>query len=274
MHPSRLTLTELQSASSETPNARVQMERVGVRLGGRRLLSDVSLSVAPGECVSVVGPSGAGKTTLLRCINFLVPYQEGRVYVDGVLVGYREGQDGLTRSKQKDLDALRSTIGFVFQRYNLFPNRTVLQNCIEGPTRVLGKGRDEAVDSARSALELVGMAEMVDRYPGQLSGGEQQRVAIARTLCMQPRVILFDEVTSALDPERVREVEVVMRDLAATGATMIVVTHIMRFARQSSNRIIFMENGSVGADLSSEEFFDSPPTSRIGRFVDLISDKF
>ncbi|SRR5579883_199539 len=230
-------------------------------------LSDVSLIVNRGESVAVVGPSGSGKTTLLRCINFLVPYDSGRVLVNGRLVGYRERQGRLVPDTEPRVNEIRKRIGMVFQRFNLFPHRTVLGNLLEGPLYVLKVPRTQAVQRAKAALELVGLTDKIDAYPGQLSGGQQQRVAIARALCMEPELMLFDEVTSALDPELVGEVLAVIRRLAQQGMTMVIVTHEMAFARDVADRVVFMEAGRIVADQPAVDFFMKPATPRIEAFL-------
>jgi len=244
---------------------------VGKRFGAIPAVSGVSFTLRRGETIAVVGPSGSGKTTLLRCINFLIPYDSGRIYVNGQLVGYRETPDGLVRDTELHVNAIRKRIGIVFQRFNLFPHRTVLGNLLEGPLHVLKIPREEAQSRARSALELVGLMDKIEAYPDQLSGGQQQRVAIARALCMQPQLLLFDEVTSALDPELVDEVLAVMQQLAQQGMTMVVVTHEMTFARNAADRVAFMDGGCLVADQPAAEFFENPATSRIAGFLGRLS---
>ena len=240
---------------------------VGKRFRDVPALSNVNLAVSRGETVAVVGPSGSGKTTLLRCINFLVPYDTGRIFIGDQLVGYREDRSGLVRDTERNINRIRKRIGIVFQRFNLFPHRTVLGNLLEGPLYVLKVGRAEALRRATAALDVVGLTDKIGAYPDQLSGGQQQRVAIARALCMEPEIMLFDEVTSALDPELVGEVLGVMRRLAHQGMTMVVVTHEMGFARDVANRIVFMESGTIIADQPAREFFDNPATTRIEAFL-------
>ena len=244
---------------------------VGKRFRDVPALSNVNLAVSRGETVAVVGPSGSGKTTLLRCINFLIQYDTGRIFIGDQLVGYRENRSGLVRDTERNINRIRKRIGIVFQRFNLFPHRTVLGNLVEGPLYVLKVGREEAQRRARAALEVVGLTDKVGAYPDQLSGGQQQRVAIARALCMEPEIMLFDEVTSALDPELVGEVLGVMRRLARQGMTMVVVTHEMGFARDVANRVVFMESGTIIADQPAREFFGNPATTRIEAFLSRLS---
>jgi len=244
---------------------------VGKRFRDVPALSNVNLAVSRGETVAVVGPSGSGKTTLLRCINFLIQYDTGRIFIGDQLVGYRENRSGLVRDTERNINRIRKRIGMVFQRFNLFPHRTVLGNLVEGPLYVLKVGREEAQRRARAALDVVGLTDKVGAYPDQLSGGQQQRVAIARALCMEPEIMLFDEVTSALDPELVGEVLGVMRRLAHQGMTMVVVTHEMGFARDVANRVVFMESGTIIADQPAREFFGNPATTRIEAFLSRLS---
>jgi polar amino acid transport system ATP-binding protein len=245
----------------------VEVKGVEVDLGGVRVLRDVNLSVGMGETIAVIGPSGSGKTTLLRCINFLVPYSAGTIYVKGELIGYRSLAGKLERRKEREVSKQRARVGFVFQRFNLFPHRTVLGNLLEGPIHVLKVAPEIARTRARAALERVGLAEKSDNYPRELSGGQQQRVAIARALCMEPDVLLLDEVTSALDPELVAEVLSVLRQLAEDGMTMIVVTHELRFAQRCATRVVFMEAGRIIADMEAKEFFAKPPSERIAAYI-------
>jgi len=243
------------------------VEGVSKSYGAQAVLRDIRLKVRRGETIAIVGPSGSGKTTLLRCINFLVPYDSGRIYVNGRLVGYREQRGRLVRDSEVNVNLLRKRIGMVFQRFALFAHRSVLGNLLEGPIYVLKVPREEATARARDALRLVGLLDKEDRFPHELSGGQQQRVAIARALCMQPDLMLFDEVTSALDPELVDEVLAVMRDLVRRHMTMLVVTHELRFARDAADRVVFMEEGRVLADADKEVFFQAPPSARIAQFL-------
>src|SRR5271156_3242841 len=229
--------------------ARPMLEMTGVvkNFGTNQVLRQVSLSVAAGEAVVVIGPSASGKTTLLRCINLLEEYQEGTVTVDGIPIGYRidprSGQR--VRMSEREIAASREMIGIVFQSYNLFPHMTVLQNIVAAPVRVKGVPRAKAEARARDLLAMVGLSDKAQEHPVRLSGGQQQRVAIARALAMDPKVMLFDEVTSALDPELVGEVLAAMQQLASDGMTMVVVTHEMSFARDIADRIVFMDDGVI-----------------------------
>jgi polar amino acid transport system ATP-binding protein len=223
----------------------VSAVRVGKSFGSVRALEDVTLDVMPSEVVCVIGPSGSGKTTLLRCINQLERIDAGAIWLDGELTGYRIVGEALHPLSETEIARQRRITGMVFQRFNLFPHMTALQNVTEGPSQVLKKSPQEARAAAMALLERVGLAHKANVYPAELSGGQQQRVAIARSLAMQPKLMLFDEPTSALDAELVGEVLAVMRDLAQTGMTMIVVTHELGFAREVSDRIVFMDEGRV-----------------------------
>ena len=236
----------------------IEMERVGKRFAAFHALRDVSLSVARGEKVVVCGPSGSGKSTLIRCINRLERHDEGVIRVEGVAL------DDATA------DVARREVGMVFQQFNLFPHLTVLQNLTLGPMRVRGLSREEAESRAMGYLARVRIPEQAQKKPGQLSGGQQQRVAIARALCMEPRVMLFDEPTSALDPEMIKEVLDVMTDLAASGMTMIVVTHEMGFARRVADRVVFMDGGQIVEAAPPQQFFAAPQTARCRQFLDQI----
>ncbi|WP_158971408.1 amino acid ABC transporter ATP-binding protein [Chachezhania sediminis] len=225
-----------------------------------QVLTDIDLTVAPGEKIVVCGPSGSGKSTMVRCINRLERHQSGTIRIDGVeLVG-----DG------RDVRGALAEIGMVFQQFNLFPHLTVLENLMLGPVKVRGKKRAEAEAIARRYLDRVHIPEQADKYPGQLSGGQQQRVAIARSLCMEPRIMLFDEPTSALDPEMISEVLDVMVELAGGGMTMIVVTHEMGFARKVADRMIFMDRGRIVEDSPPGPFFSAPASDRCRDFLDRI----
>ena len=245
----------------------VLAEAVHKRFGRSEVLAGVDLEVAPGEVVVVIGPSGAGKSTLLRCINHLEKIDAGRLSVDGELVGYREAGGRLYELRAKEVARKRAEIGMVFQRFNLFPHLTALENVIEAPVRVKAIPRAPAIERGRRLLERTGLAAKLDAYPAQLSGGQQQRVAIARALAMEPKLMLFDEPTSALDPELVGEVLDVMRELAAEGMTMMVVTHEMGFAREVGDRLVFMDAGVVVEQGAPREMLASPRESRTRAFL-------
>ena len=225
--------------------------------GENTVLDDVSFSVRPGEVVVVVGPSGCGKSTLLRCINALEPTQSGRVRLGNETVAY--GGKGLT--------GLRQRIGMVFQSYELFPHLTVLDNVMLAPLKVAKRPKDEVQTEAEALLDRVNLLNKARSYPRELSGGQKQRVAIVRALAMHPEILLFDEVTAALDPEMVREVLDVMLDLAKQGRTMIIVTHEMQFARAIADRVIFLDGGKIIEESTPEAFFDHPKTERAQKFL-------
>jgi polar amino acid transport system ATP-binding protein len=230
-----------------TANGQTMVKAEGVRksFGHVEVLKGIDLEVRPGEVVCVIGPSGSGKSTFLRCINHLEKIDSGRLWVDGSLVGYREKGGKLHELRDREVAAQRRDIGMVFQRFNLFPHKTALENVIEAPTQVKRVRRGDARARGIELLERVGLGERVHNYPNQLSGGQQQRVAIARALAMEPKLMLFDEPTSALDPELVGEVLDVMRGLAQSGMTMVVVTHEMGFAREVGDTLVFMDDGVV-----------------------------
>jgi len=246
----------------------VTIQGVQKYYGKLHVLRGVDVEVAPGEVVCVIGPSGSGKTTLLRCINFLETYQDGRIWVDGHLVGYRERGGKLVPAPEKEIARLRTETSMVFQQFNLFPHMTALRNVTFGPAKVRRVSKSDATQRGTELLARVGLADKADAYPSQLSGGQQQRVAIARALAMNPKVMLFDEVTSALDPELVGEVLAVMKDLAAShGVTMIVVTHEMLFAREAADRIIFMDQGVVVEQGPPAQLLDNPQSDRLKAFL-------
>jgi ABC-type polar amino acid transport system ATPase subunit len=253
----------------------IELRSVGMQFGRLQVLQRVSLSIEPQEVVVIIGPSGSGKTTLLRCINFLDEYTEGEILVDGEVIGYRIGPDGRrTRRSEREIDMARANIGMVFQSYNLFPHMTVMRNVTAAPIRVKGEPREEAEARARDLLARVGLLDKMNEYPLKLSGGQQQRVAIARALAMQPKVMLFDEITSALDPELVGEVLTVMKQLARDGMTMLVVTHEMQFARDIANRIIFMDEGVVVEQGSPKDLFSNPSADRLRAFLKRYRDSY
>ncbi|MQX69301.1 amino acid ABC transporter ATP-binding protein [Sinorhizobium meliloti] len=235
--------------------------------GTFRALNRVSLEVARGEVSCIIGPSGSGKSTLLRCINLLERMDGGAIWVKDELIGYRRDGNNLHEISDAEISRQRRRIGMVFQRFNLFPHKTALENLIEGPVQVLGEPVKEARDRGSALLERVGLADKANHYPSELSGGQQQRVAIARAMGMRPDLILFDEPTSALDPELVSEVLDVMRDLAASGMTMIVVTHELGFARNVANTVTFMETGKVVETGSASEVLSTPKSARTAEFI-------
>ena len=248
-------------------DAMVKAEGVHKRFGRLEVLKGISLEVPPGTVMCMLGPSGSGKSTFLRCINHLEQITAGRLSVDGELVGYRQQGDKLYELREKETAAKRAEIGMVFQRFNLFPHMTALGNIIEGPSRVQGVSRKEAIDQARQLLDRVGLGGRADAYPAQLSGGQQQRVAIARALAMRPKLMLFDEPTSALDPELVGEVLGVMRGLAEEGMTMVVVTHEMGFAREVGDSLVFMDDGVVVESGKPRDVIANPQHQRTQSFL-------
>ena len=251
--------------STEQPMVRI--EGLRKQFGETEVLRGINLEVKRGEAVSVIGPSGSGKSTMLRCLNCLEAPTTGSIYIDGQLLGYSE-HDGVRRPMRGSrLNAMRAEIGMVFQHFNLWPHMTVLENLIEAPMRVRGRARAEAVDLARDLLAKVGLSEKINEYPSRLSGGQQQRVAIARALAMGPKLMLFDEVTSALDPELVGEVLQLMQKLARDGLTMVVVTHEMDFAREVCNRVVFMDRGQVVESGSPNVVFRAPSDPRTRQFL-------
>ena len=247
--------------------AMVRIRNLHKRFGETEVLRGIDLDVARGEVVSVIGPSGAGKSTLLSCINFLEPFEQGEIMVDGEPVGWLPSGGLRVRMPEAQLNALRQRIGIVFQQFNLFPHLTVLENVIEAPIHVKGMAREQAMAVGRQQLARVGLRAKENAYPAQLSGGQQQRVAIARALAMDPKVMLFDEVTSALDPELVGEVLAVMRSLAEAGMTMIVVTHEMGFARDVSDRVAFMDDGRIVEQGAPAALFERPEHERTRSFL-------
>ena len=234
---------------------------------GLDVLKGVSLSAREHDVIAILGASGSGKSTLLRCINLLDIPDSGRVYVGGELIRMKSGRHGVEPEDRHQVDRLRSRLGMVFQQFNLWSHLTVLQNVIEAPVHVLKLPKHQAVAQAKFLLDQVGLADKLDHYPAHLSGGQQQRAAIARALAMNPDVLLFDEPTSALDPELVSEVLKVMRDLAADGRTMLVVTHEMGFAREVSSEVVFLDAGRIEAQGQPAEIFDRPPSERLRRFL-------
>jgi polar amino acid transport system ATP-binding protein len=249
------------------------MSAAGVikRFGKLEVLRGVSLEVRPKEVVCIIGPSGSGKTTFIRCINHLEKIDAGRIEVNGHLIGYRDRGGKLVEDTERNIARQRADIGMVFQRFNLFPHMTALENVIEAPIRVRDIPKDDAIKNGKALLERVGLGDKLHVYPGKLSGGQQQRVAIARALAMNPALMLFDEPTSALDPEVIGEVLDVMKTLALEmGTTMIVVTHEMGFAREVADRVVMMDEGLIVEEGPPGQFFDSPGQERTRRFLSKI----
>ena len=238
-------------------DALLTIDNVVKRFDDATILDGISFSVKKSEVIVIVGPSGCGKSTLLRCINALEPIQEGSITLDGDVI----------ERNSKTLPLLRQRIGMVFQSYDLFPHLTVLDNILLAPCKVQKRDKEEVKQEAMSLLERVGLKEKAKSYPRELSVGQKQRVAIVRALCMHPEILLFDEVTAALDPEMVREVLDVMLDLAKQGRTMLIVTHEMQFARAIADRIIFLDNGKIVEEATPDEFFDNPKTERAKQFL-------
>lgn len=251
-------------------SAKVSLRGVHKFFDDLHVLRGVDLDVQPGEVCVILGPSGSGKSTLLRCLNQLETISAGRVYVDGTLLGYREeeknGQVVLHDLPDKEIARQRSKIGMVFQRFNLFPHMTALENVMEAPIHVAKVPQSQAKAHAEELLALVGLADRADHYPSELSGGQQQRVAIARSLAMEPELMLFDEPTSALDPELVGEVLAVMKKLAESGMTMVVVTHEVGFAREVADTVVFMDGGVIVEQGSPEQVIDRPQEERTKEF--------
>ncbi|WP_323187925.1 amino acid ABC transporter ATP-binding protein [Streptomyces sp. NBC_01264] len=250
-----------------TSTAMVKAEGVHKSYGAAHILKGIDLEVAPREVFCLVGPSGSGKSTFLRCINHLEQVNAGRLYVDGKLVGYRQKGDKLYELKDSEVAAQRRDIGMVFQRFNLFPHMTAIENVMEAPVMVKGESKSVARARAVKLLDRVGLGDKGGNYPTQLSGGQQQRVAIARALAMEPKLMLFDEPTSALDPELVGDVLDVMRDLAESGMTMIVVTHEMGFAREVGDNLVFMDGGVVVESGHPREVLGNPQHDRTKAFL-------
>ncbi|GAA3412497.1 amino acid ABC transporter ATP-binding protein [Paenibacillus hodogayensis] len=246
----------------------IELKQINKSYGNHHVLKDVDLKVSKGEVISIIGPSGAGKSTLLRCINLLEVPTSGEILLEGKRVPYSVNRGGqLTLLSKYRTSHFRSKVGMVFQHFHLWNHKTVLENIIAGPVTVKKKNRAEAVEKARYLLEIVGLSEKAHSMPIELSGGQQQRVAIARALAMEPSAILFDEPTSALDPEMVNEVLQIMTNLAKEGMTMIIVTHEMRFARQVSDRIVFMENGEITAQGTPDVLFEGNGSERFNQFL-------
>ncbi len=238
----------------------IKAKNIHKSFGDLEVLKGIDLEVQPSEVVVLVGVSGSGKSTLLRCFNFLEMINDGEITIDGTKINH----------KKDNLSKVRAEVGMVFQHFNLFPHKTVLENIIEAPMQVKKKKKDAAVKHAKELLDKVGLADKADVYPNKLSGGQKQRVAIARSLAMEPKVMLFDEPTSALDPELVTEVLQVMKNLAEEGMTMVVVTHEMRFAREVADRIIMLDQGVIIESADPKTFFENPSNERTKQFIQLV----
>ncbi len=245
----------------------VRIRQLIKSFGSTRVLNGINLDVQRGEVVVIIGPSGSGKTTLLRCINFLEPYDDGSIEVDGVEIGYWITPNGRFRRSERELSKLRADIGMVFQLFNLFPHLTALENVMLGLTKVRRQDKRTAREVATHWLTRVGLGEKLHSLPAQLSGGQQQRVGIARAVAMDPKVLLLDEITSSLDPELVGEVLAVVQQLAEDGMTMIVVTHEISFARDIATRVVFMDEGMIATEGSPEEVLLNPSSERLRTFL-------
>jgi polar amino acid transport system ATP-binding protein len=247
----------------------VRLKDIRKRFGKLEVLRGVDLDIAKGEVVCVLGPSGSGKSTLLRCINLLTPPEEGEIFLEGkdICKGAGSGEAGW------NLDFVRQRVGIVFQQFNLFPHKTAMQNVTMAPEKVLGRSSSDAREKGAALLDRVGLTDKTDEYPERLSGGQQQRVAIARALAMDPHVMLFDEVTSALDPELVKEVLDTMRELAEEGMTMMVVTHEIGFAREVADRVVFMDGGVIVEQGKPAEVLDNPREERTKQFLGLVLER-
>jgi polar amino acid transport system ATP-binding protein len=260
----------MSTTTFQPPSPILLAQGISKRFGHVQALSKVNLQIARGEVVCLIGPSGSGKSTLLRCLNQLEHADEGLVWIDGELQGYQEQQGVLRELGDRAISKQRLHCGMVFQRFHLFNHLSVLANITEGPMTVLDQGNQQAEEKARELLKMVGLTDKEAAYPSQLSGGQQQRIAIARALAMQPQIMLFDEPTSALDPELVGDVLTVMRKLAASGMTMIVVTHELAFAREVANRVIFMDQGSVVEQGSPAQVLGQPLQERTREFINAV----
>lgn len=253
----------------------IEVQGISKNFGSLQVLKGVSLEIKKGEALALIGPSGSGKTTLLRCLNFLEDYHEGFVRLSGNPIGYSLTDDG-RRVRQSDLEIakMRSQLGMVFQSFNLFPHMSVIKNLMVAPIRILGVPAEEARETGMSLLDRVGLKNRAEYFPSQLSGGQQQRVAVARALAMKPRAMLFDEVTSALDPELVAEVLDVIRELINDGMTMAIVTHEMSFARSFSHRVAFMSEGELLELDTPQEIFENPKSARLQTFLQRFKDAY
>ncbi|MGO3147380.1 MAG: amino acid ABC transporter ATP-binding protein [Leucobacter sp.] len=268
-----MTATQDAPVTDATPHdssALVQIRRVRKSFGAHEVLRDISLSVPAGSVTVLLGPSGSGKSTLLRCVNHLETIDGGRIIVDGDLIGYRQAGNKIHEMTPRQIAKQRENIGMVFQKFNLFPHWTAIENIIEAPVGVTKRSRSAAKQRALELLDRVGLSDFAGHYPAQLSGGQQQRVAIARALAMDPKLMLFDEPTSALDPELVGDVLDVMRELANDGMTMIVVTHEIGFARSVADQVVFMDGGVVVEAGPPSEVLDNPQRQRTRNFLESV----
>src|SRR5258708_12554 len=265
-----MSIQQVNESEKVRADEMVRAEKIVKRFGHLIVLNGVDLSVKRGKVVVIIGPSGSGKTTLLRCINHLEKIDSGRIYIEGEMIGYREENGRLVEDREATICRIRSQIGFVFQRFNLFPHLTALENVIEAPVHVLHQPKAEATERAMELLRKVGLEEKAYVYPHRLSGGRQQRAAIPLALAMNPKLMLFDEATSALDPELVGEVLKVMRQLAEEGMTMVVVTHEMGFAREVADHVIFMDKAVIVEQGPPEKIFDHAENERTRSFLGMI----
>ena len=248
-------------------NEMIKVENIHKHFGNLHVLKGIDFSVAPGEVVCIVGPSGSGKSTMLRCLNHLERITSGKIYIDGELVDYREADKDAMQIDPLKVTQMCAEMGMVFQRFNLFPHKTALENITLAPVTVKGLSQAQAKELGMKLLESVGLKDKAEEYPSRLSGGQQQRVAIARAMGMEPKILLFDEPTSALDPELVGEVLEVMKKLAHTGITMLVVTHEMGFAKEVADRIVFMDDGFIKEQAAPKDFFNNPKDKRLREFL-------
>ncbi len=271
MQPMSTPTQERAGDGPELDGPVLKLEGIEKRFGGLEVLRGIDLDVKRGEVVCVIGPSGSGKSTLLRCINLLEPPEKGKIFLAGRdIFGSRDGGVGKSNG---GVDFLRQRVGLVFQQFNLFPHRRALENVAMAPEKVLGQPGEQARSSAAELLDRVGLGDKLDEYPERLSGGQQQRVAIARALAMGPQLMLFDEVTSALDPELVKEVLDVIRELVADGMTMIVVTHEIGFARDVGDRVVFLDKGAIVEQGTPAQVLDGPREDRTKRFLGLVLER-
>lgn len=267
LNPHTADTATMPDTTSDRPIA-LDLQDIHKSYGSLQVLKGVSLTAYDGDVISILGSSGSGKSTLLRCINLLECPTQGRITLGSDELALQKNRAGeLQATSKKQLEALRAQVGFVFQNFNLWPHKTILQNIIEGPTQVLKMSKAQAISEGEALLSKVGLLDKKDAYPANLSGGQRQRIAIARALAMKPKVLLFDEPTSALDPELVNEVLAVMRELAEEGRTMLIVTHEMRFAREVSSQVVFLHQGRIEEMGTPEQVFDHPESQRVKDFM-------